>query len=57
MDKPEIRIHQVEPRIYNELMTIAQNKGISLSSLMKHHLDFIIQHYPAHLRVKRPRDY
>jgi len=55
MDKPEIRITQVEERIYQTLRNIADNKGISLSALMKHHLDEIIEHYPERLKEKPPR--
>lgn len=57
MTMPEIRITNVDERIHATLMNVANNKGISLSALMKHHLDAIIQSYPDRLKVKRPRDF
>jgi predicted HicB family RNase H-like nuclease len=56
MAKPEIRITNVDEKLHAVLTNIANNKGISLSALMKHHLDAIIQSYPERLKLKRPRD-
>lgn len=57
MALPEIRITNVDERLHATLINIANNKGISLSALMKHHLDGIIQSYPERLKVKRSKDY
>lgn len=52
MPRKEIRIKSVREDVHTDLINIAKNSGVSLSSLLKPHLQKIVETYPE--RMKQP---
>jgi hypothetical protein len=52
----EVRVQCTSPTLVKNLRNIAKNSGVTLSALLKPHLQKICDSYPEHMKSQRNLD-
>ena len=56
LDITYIKVRGVPGKLKNQLKTIAENKGITLSAFVRPALRKLVESQPEHLKIKRDLD-